>query len=237
MEYQLFPLGDQAIIIELDTVLSEDTHCKVQTITSFFEHSHPDWLIDYTPAFASFTLFYDAFLIHKQYNPKQLPYQFVASFLQKLLPSLLNAEAQASRIVEIPVCYGGELGPDLNYVAEYNHLTPSDVIRIHSSGEYLVYMLGFSPGFPYLGGMPHTIAAPRKQVPKLSIPARSVGIAGMQTGIYPIETPGGWQIIGQTPIDLFEPNNEDSPTLLRAGDHVRFISIDYEQFLNWEVHA
>lgn len=236
LEYQLFPLGDQAIIIELGHELSVETHYKVQALTAYFEHNQPDWLIDYTPAFTSFTLFYDAFRIYKQSLENQLPYRFVSSFLQRLLPTLLEASASGSRIVEIPVCYGGELGPDLNYVAEYNHLLPEEVISIHSGTDYLVYMLGFAPGFPYLGGMPEKIAAPRKQVPRLSVPARSVGIAGRQTGVYPIETPGGWQIIGQTPLELFKPNS-NPPTLLKSGDLIRFIPIEYEQFSNWRTFA
>jgi inhibitor of KinA len=139
---------------------------------------------------------------------------------------------QHPRVVEIPVCYGGEFGPDLGYVAEHNQLSVEEVIEIHTSGQYLVYMIGFAPGFPYLGGMSERIMAPRRQSPRLAIPAGTVGIAGMQTGVYPIETPGGWQLIGRTPLALFRPQ-DNPPSLLQSGDIVRFCQIsdkEYEEY-------
>ncbi len=122
-----------------------------------------------------------------------------------MLHRLGEASEPPPRTVEIPVCYGGEFGEDLAFVAEHADLTPDEVIEIHSGAEYLVYMLGFAPGFPYLGGMPERITAPRRDSPRLKIPAGSVGIAGSQTGVYPIETPGGWRLIGRTPLALFRP--------------------------------
>ena len=133
------------------------------------------------------------------------------------------------RTVSIPVCYGGEFGPDLEYVARHNNLTTDEVIHIHSSGEYLVYMIGFAPGFPFLGGLSPKIATPRRPSPRATIPAGSVGIAGMQTGVYPIETPGGWQLIGRTPQKLFLPN-ENPPSLLQAGDVVKFCPISFQEY-------
>ena len=141
----------------------------------------------------------------------------------------MNVPTVKKRTIEIPVCYGGEFGPDLSVVAESNGLTEEEVIHIHSNGTYIVYMIGFAPGFPYIGGMPSEIATPRKSSPRLKIPSRSVGIAGSQTGIYPIETPGGWQLIGSTPLKLFSIHH-NPPTLLQAGDHVRFKPISYEEY-------
>jgi len=233
LKYHLSPLGDQAIVIELGSDLTMEIHRKVKALTSFFEHCQPEWLLDYTPAFTSVTLFYDSFFINKNYGAQMLPYQFVSSFLQTNLLNLLKEVTHEHRLIEIPVCYGGELGPDLSFVSNYNNLTTEEVIHIHATGDYIVYMIGFAPGFPYLGGMSEHISTPRKATPRLTIPPRSVGIGGKQTGIYPIETPGGWQIIGQTPLELFRPN-ENPPTLLRAGDYIRFIPISYEEFLNWE---
>ncbi|MBO1911088.1 5-oxoprolinase subunit PxpB, partial [Microvirga sp. 3-52] len=115
-------------------------------------------------------------------------------------------------------------GPDLEYVAKSNNLSIEEVIQIHSENEYLVYMIGFAPGFPFLGGMDKRIATPRKETPRLTIPSGSVGIAGKQTGVYPLETPGGWQIIGRTPLDLFLPDMSP-PTLLEAGDKIRFMPV------------
>ena len=127
-----------------------------------------------------------------------------------------------SRFIEIPVVYGGAAGPDLPVVAEHSRLSARQVVELHASTEYVVWFLGFQPGFPYLGGLPETLHTPRRAEPRLSVPAGSVGIGGEQTGIYPLATPGGWQLIGQTPLALFNPDNND-PVLLRPGDRVRFI--------------
>jgi len=146
------------------------------------------------------------------------------------------SQEQKQEIVEIPVCYGGKFGPDLEIVAKHNQLTPDEVITIHSEGLYLIYMIGFAPGFPYLGGLSDKIATPRRESPRFKIPAGTVGIAGDQTGVYPIETPGGWQLIGRTPVKLFNPKHS-SPTLLKTGSYIRFIPIppkEYEQ-LSMEV--
>ena len=126
------------------------------------------------------------------------------------------------RRIEIPVVYGGGAGPDLDAVARQNDLTPAQVVALHSSAEYIVYFLGFQPGFAYLGGLPDILATPRRAEPRLEVAAGSVGIGGSQTGIYPLATPGGWQIIGRTPLSLFNPENA-SPTLLLPGDSVRFV--------------
>jgi KipI family sensor histidine kinase inhibitor len=127
-----------------------------------------------------------------------------------------------SRIIDIPVIYGGEYGPDLMQVAEHCGLTPHQVVESHASADYVVYFIGFQPGFPYLGGMPEILTTPRHAQPRLSVPAGTVGIGGAQTGIYPLATPGGWQLIGRTSLSLFDPE-KSSPTLLQPGDHVRFV--------------
>lgn len=141
---------------------------------------------------------------------------------------LLNAK-MSKTIIEIPVCYGGEFGPDLEYVAAHHHLSTDEVIRIHCSSEYLIYAIGFAPGFPYMGGMSEQIATPRKSTPRLVIPAGSVGIAGKQTGIYPLATPGGWQLIGRTPLALFQPH-QYPPVLLQSGSYIRFRAIDHAEY-------
>ncbi len=133
------------------------------------------------------------------------------------------------RTIEVPVCYGGAYGPDLEDVAALTGRTPEEVVTIHSGAEYLVYFLGFSPGFPYLGGMPESIAAPRLATPRRRVPAGSVAIGGRQTGIYPVASPGGWRIIGRTPLRLFDPDH-DPPALLRMGDRVRFVTIRADEF-------
>lgn len=177
--------------------------------------------------------FYDPVKISYQHNCDNLPYDFVCSQLQQLLAELKDDKTITPRLVEIPVCYGGEFGPDLEYVAAFNGLTTEEVIHIHSSGDYLVYMIGFAPGFPYIGGMSEKIATPRRETPRLKIPSGSVGIAGKQTGVYPIETPGGWQLIGRTPLKLFRPD-EEPPSLLMAGDKIKFVPISYNDYKEME---
>lgn len=140
-----------------------------------------------------------------------------------------HVELPPAQVMELPVYYGGDVGPDLSFVAKYNDLKEEEVIRIHTENSYLIYMMGFSPGFPYLGGMSEKIATPRLKEPRFKTPAGSVGIAGSQTGVYSMETPGGWQIIGRTPVKLYDPSRE-TPILLKAGNYIRFVPITKEEF-------
>jgi inhibitor of KinA len=233
MEHQLSPLGDHAIIIELGEEINMDTHQKVQVTASYLDDHPFEWMVEYIPAFTTITIFFDPMKVTKYSRRKILPYHFVCKQVSEILSSIKAEKKIKSRKVEIPVCYGGELGPDLETVARINNLSPEEVIQIHTSGKYLVFMIGFAPGFPYMGGMSEKIAAPRRESPRLTIPERSVGIAGNQTGVYPIETPGGWQLIGRTPLKLFRPE-ENPPTLLRAGDQIKFKSISYKEYTEWE---
>jgi TIGR00370 family protein len=146
-----------------------------------------------------------------------------------LQESVTDSANELVTIVEIPTVYGGEFGPDLGFVASYNHLSEAEVVSIHSGTDYLVYMLGFIPGFTYLGGMDPRIATPRLSSPRTLIPAGSVGIAGEQTGTYPSDSPGGWQIIGRTPVTMYDMSKEQA-ALLQAGDYVRYVSIDENEF-------
>ncbi|WP_318153082.1 5-oxoprolinase subunit PxpB [Metabacillus arenae] len=227
MDFHLHPLGDQAVIIELGDDITIKNHEKVKVILGKLETLSVDWLLEYVPAFTTVAVYYDPIKIG--INNGKLPYDFVCDYLISILKNVKEEESVPSKVVEIPVCYGGEIGPDLPFVAEHNQLSENEVIDIHTKGEYLVYMIGFAPGFPYLGGMSEKIAAPRKDTPRLKIPEGSVGIAGKQTGVYPIETPGGWQLIGRTPLKLFRPN-EEHPSLLKAGDRIKFNSISFEYY-------
>ena len=149
--------------------------------------------------------------------------------LKSLLGQLDHIQIPPSDVLEIPVLYGGGAGPDLEFVAQHNNKTPEEVIKIHTSAEYLIYMLGFTPGFTYLGGMDESIATPRLKQPRVKIPAGSVGIAGSQTGVYPIDSPGGWQLIGRTPVRMYDPNRAD-PILPKAGEYIKFYAITQEEF-------
>ncbi|WP_408009708.1 5-oxoprolinase subunit PxpB [Pseudalkalibacillus sp. A8] len=234
MKYELHPLGDSAVIVHLDDKITEETNVLVRNISLLLEEEPLPGMIEFVPTFTSVTVFYNPLKILQdcKRNTKpntESPYKLICNEIESVLKKIGKENKSEARTVDIPVCYGGELGPDIEWVAQHNNLTSEEVIKIHTEAEYLVYMIGFAPGFPYLGGMSETIAAPRKESPRLKIPAGSVGIAGSQTGIYPIETPGGWQLIGQTPFKLFDID-QDPPTLLQAGDKIHFHPISSAEF-------
>jgi inhibitor of KinA len=224
----IYPLGDAAVVVQFGDEIGEDTLRQVSAFAAYLEQHPFEGLMEFVPAYTTVTVYYDPWVLSKKGNLN--PYTKATGFLQRMLPHIAVAEEKLKpRLVEIPVCYGGDFGPDLEFVARLNELSPEDVIALHTRENYQVYMIGFAPGFPYLGGMNPKIAAPRRDTPRQDIPAGSVGIAGKQTGIYPIQTPGGWQLIGRTPLSLFDPQRA-SPSLLQAGDHVRFISITEQEY-------
>ena len=232
------PLGDAAATIEFASRIDPDAHEQVRALVRHLESCQFPGMIEYVPSFSSVTVFYDPREVKRRMQTdgrtgSLTAFQLVSEWLLKVVAAPVEAKRQAPRIVAVPVCYGGEYGPDLGYVAEYHGLTEKEVIEIHSRAEYTVYMIGFAPGFPYLGGMSERIATPRRSNPRLTIPAGSVGIGGQQTGIYPIETPGGWQVIGKTPVRLFQPEKHP-PSLLMAGDVIRFLPITPEEFQAYE---
>ncbi|MEZ7172118.1 5-oxoprolinase subunit PxpB [Sporosarcina sp. OR05] len=224
MKYNLSPLGDEAVVIEVGTEISPATEKKVNAIVATLEELKPSWMVEYIPAYTTVTVIYKVDRLKEN-----RPYNSICKRIQELMNEVKEVSMCEQKVVRIPVVYGGVHGPDLAFVAEHNGLTPEEVIRIHTSGTYTVHMIGFAPGFPFIGGMSEKIAAPRRQSPRLHIPARTVGIAGMQTGVYPIDSPGGWQLIGRTPIELFLPT-EDPPSLLSAGDTIQFYEITQEEY-------
>ena len=229
MEYELHPLGDRAILIEFGKQINERNYEWVRRISDLLENEAPEWLVEMVPSYATLTLFYSPEYFFQRYPDNEFPHQIISSELERLFANPQPGIKLKQRLLEIPVYYGGEFGLDLRYVAEKNQLTEQEVIEIHSNGNYLVYMLGFSPGFPYMGGMAKEIATPRRALPRKNIQPGTIGIAGEQTGIYPISTPGGWQLIGRTPLQLFNPN-QTPPTLLQAGDRIKFKPINYEEY-------
>ncbi|WP_026104909.1 5-oxoprolinase subunit PxpB [Halalkalibacterium ligniniphilum] len=228
---EMSPLGDSAIVVTVGDAIERKTHQKVQLLSTYLEDHPIPGMIEYVSAFTSVTIFYDnykVFLADKE-RSFPTPYEFIRAKVEEALARVGEISEYEPKVVEIPVCYGGEHGADLEVVAKHNGLTPEEVIQIHSEGEYLTYMIGFAPGFPYLGGLSEKIATPRRENPRLAIPAGTVGIAGEQTGVYPIETPGGWQLIGRTPLRLFRPE-QWPPTLLQAGNIVKFKPITNEEY-------
>lgn len=253
-EEMLSPISESGIMIRCGDMISDEVHQRVMSVCSMLEqeHLHIPGIIEAVPSFASVTLFYDPYLLMEFMSSKldstsrtieidgsnqstravasaTSPYIYLRNLLLSSLQELQSAAPKQARAVTIPVCYGGEFGPDLEYVASVHALTPDEVIAIHTAGEYLVHMLGFAPGFPYLGGLSARIATPRRATPRLRVEAGTVGIGGEQTGIYPLATPGGWQCIGRTPIALFRPD-DNPPSLLTAGDRVRFTPISIQEY-------
>lgn len=225
------PLGDSALVVHLGEGINPSIHKKVKNLSNLIENKPFTGFIEAVPAYNSLTVYYNPVAVYfsKEEQTEKSPFKKVSSFILKLLDNLGTNEKIGQRLVTIPVVYGGEFGPDLEYIASYHCLSVEEVIDIYSSTEYLVYMIGFAPGFPFMGEVDERIATPRKESPRLAIPPGSVGIAGKQTGIYPLETPGGWQIIGRTPLDLFLPD-QTPPSLLQSGDRIRFVPISLEDY-------
>ena len=217
---RFLPAGDKALAVELGASISTETNRRVRDLLVAIESQEIPGLIDLVPSYRSLLVYYD---------PLMLSLSQLTDQLATLEQNLDQAALGAPKVVDLPTMYGGEYGPDLDYVAEHNGLGAEEVIQIHSGAEYLVYMMGFTPGFPYLGGMSERIATPRLQTPRTAIPPGSVGIAERQTGVYPIASPGGWQLIGRTPVQLFDPQR-DPPVVVLPGDYIRFVSITEEDF-------
>nr|WP_315421222.1 5-oxoprolinase subunit PxpB [uncultured Pedobacter sp.] len=181
------------------------------------------------PAYTTLTVFFDPLSVMLSDLPGEVCFEKVSAYLNEIAQIKREKSKVIADKVVIPVCYGGNFGPDLSTVARTNNLSETEVIDIHTDGEYVVFMIGFVPGFAYMGGMDTRLSTPRKEVPNAKISAGSVGIAGNQTGIYPMETPGGWQVIGRTPLKMFDVTRSQ-PSLLKGGDLVTFKSVDIDEF-------
>ena len=212
---RFLPCGDSAVTVEFGNRIDDQLNGAVHAFASAVEALGHPAIREVVPTYRSATVHY-------------LPLLLEYAALVQLLRPLTETQGGAGPFgapVEIPVLYGGPWGPDLEEVAAHCGMTPEQVIAAHSAPCYRIYMLGFTPGFPYLGGMDPRLATPRRKEPRIRIPAGSVGIAGNQTGVYPIESPGGWQLIGRTPLRLFDLGS-DPPILLQAGRSIRFVPID-----------
>ncbi|SDF24097.1 5-oxoprolinase subunit PxpB [Sporolituus thermophilus] len=219
---RILPAGEQAIVVEFGQSIDPDINRRVHQLGRRLTGLKLPGIIEVVPTYRSLLIYFDPLTITRQAVAEQ-----AMSLLDR--EDTVGAGGSKARVIHIPVCYGGEFGPDLGFVANHNGLTEAEVIEIHTSVPYLVYMLGFTPGFPYLGGMSQRIATPRLEKPRTKIPAGSVGIAGTQTGFYPIESPGGWQLIGRTPVKAFDPQAAN-PFLFAAGDYLKFYAISPEEY-------
>lgn len=221
INYKIFPLGENALTIEFGNELSEKLNRQVISLDRYLSETPFQGLLEIVPAYASLTVYFDILAVRKNLPNFSTAFEAVENIVSDALKSLKANRKELSKTIEIPVIFDDESSPDLKFVAEINKLSTEKVIEIFLSQSYRVYMLGFLPGFAYLGEIDEKIAAPRKETPRQRVPAGSVGIAGRQTGIYPFDSPGGWQLIGRTETKLFEPENE-IPTLFQTGDSVRF---------------
>ncbi len=211
--------GEGAVSVEFEPAISPEINARVRALLAALDADPPPGLIDLVPAYRTLLVVYDPLAL--------APDELLARL--RSLEGTVQSGDSPSRRVTIPVAYGGEFGPDLADVAAHTGLSEAEVVARHSGAEYLVYFLGFAPGFPYLGGLDPALVTPRLAQPRTSVPAGAVGIGGEQTGVYPQPTPGGWRIIGRTPARLFDPAAPE-PFLLRAGDLLRFRAIDGAEF-------
>lgn len=229
--YRLYPLGDQALTIEWEPVIRPSLHREIMARWNQLRSLPLPGCMEWTPAYHTLTLFYEPSVIKSRCGPHQTAFGWICEQLQPLLEQPLETDTYTARRMEIPVCYAEEFGTDLYHLAAEKNLRPDELIRLHTERTYLVYMLGFLPGFAYMGELPPALVTPRKARP-VPVTAGSVGIAGLQTGIYPLDAPGGWHVIGKTPWSLFDPRREE-PCLLRPGDEVRFVAISREEYHNY----
>ena len=221
--YRVVPAGDSAIVVEFEERIDPGVNARTIACAEAIQDAQIAGVRDVVPTYRSIAIYYD-------------PLRTDSTALMTHVERAASRPAPASRAdsppIRIPVCYGGDLGPDLGGVAAFGHMAADDVVRLHAAATYRVFMLGFVPGFAYLGIVDDRIAMPRLSTPRVRVPRGSVGIAGVQTGIYPADTPGGWQLIGRTPVRPFDPRRAD-PFLMKAGDAVQFYSIDRAEYDGW----
>ena len=219
--------GDSAVCVEFGNEISPEINRKIRAFKIALEKEQIEGIVETVPTYRSLLVVYE---------PETVSFGELTKRFGEVMKHIGSVQIPPPTVVESPVLYGGEMGPDLEFVAEHNHMTPDEVIRLHTSEEYLIYMLGFIAGFPYLGGMNKKIATPRLKSPRVKIEGGSVGIAGEQTGIYPVASPGGWQLIGRTPVKLYDADRE-KPVLLEAGQYIKFRPVTEEEYKEIEEQA
>lgn len=231
ISYRIFPLGDSAITVDFNSGINEAINDRVLAWVQYLQDHPLAGMLEATPAYSSFTVYYDVMIVSKRRSKGISCHEWVRSQLENILQQELPVNLPDGQLMEIPVCYAAEFAPDLNNLAIEKNISVEEVVRIHISKNYRVFMLGFLPGFAYMGEVDERIALPRKHQP-VNVSSGSIGIAGTQTGIYPLSSPGGWHIIGRTPMKLFDKEMEN-PVLIKAGSQVKFYSISKDEFENY----
>lgn len=219
-EIKIMPAGDSSMLIQFGNEIKVETNEQITSVIRLMKDQHIEGVIDMIPAFCSLLINYDL---------RMIQYETLEQRMKQLVKLEVSEEANTKRIIEIPVCYGKEFGPDIETVAKRAGMSVEEVIKLHTSNDYLIYMLGFMPGFCFLGGLDERIHTPRLANPRIKIPAGSVGIGGAQTGIYPLDSPGGWQLLGRTPVKVYDAEREE-PIIYQAGDYVRFVPVDEVEY-------
>jgi len=218
-----FLMGDRGLLLEFGDEISSEVNEKVRRMALAIQSEAIKGIVETIPTYRSLLIIY---------NPVMLPIDDLKKRLYLIEKGLQQTPFPEPKLTRIPVVYGGPYGPDLEEVAKYRRISTEEVIRLHCSKPYFIYMIGFMPGFPYMGELPEKLATPRLKTPRLLVPAGSVAIAQRQTGIYSMDSPGGWQILGRTPTKMFDPEREP-PALFQMGDLVRFYPISEKEFKEW----
>ncbi len=216
-------MGDRALLVELGDQISPSINEKVRELFLKLDRRPPEGVVELVPSYGSLMIVYD---------PMKTGLDRLREGILELQQATDRSLVPEPKTLEVPVVYGGEHGPDLEWVADFHKISPEEVIRLHIGTTYRVYMIGFTPGYPYLGELPEALATPRRETPRTAVPQGSVAIAQRQSGIYPVQSPGGWHILGWTPINLFDAN-QWPPTPLEMGDRVRFFPIQKEDIHRW----
>ena len=216
-------MGDRGLLLEFGDEISSEVNEKVRRMTLAIQAESIEGIVEIVPTYRSLLILH---------NPLILSFVDLKKRLERIEKGLQQTPFPEPKLTQIPALYGGSYGPDLEEVAKYHQISPEEVIQLHCSKPYFIYMIGFMPGFPYMGELPEALITSRLKTPRLSVPAGSVAIAQRQTGIYPMESPGGWQIIGRTPVKLFNPEREP-PALLQMGNLVQFFPISEKEFKEW----
>jgi inhibitor of KinA len=219
-DFRIVPAGDSALVVEFENRLDPEVNARAISFAEAIQSAAHPGVRDVVPTYRSVAIYFD---------PLRTNLDALTAAVDAAAAAARASAGASVRLVEIPVCYGADHGPDLADVARFGGCSESEVVQIHSGVVYRVYLLGFVPGFAYMGSVDSRIAAPRRTTPRVRVPVRSVGIAGFQTGIYPMETPGGWNLIGRTPLAPFDPGRAE-PFLMKAGDSVRFVAISPEAY-------